>query len=1271
MDRAPGDARHPPVHTVAREGLETLECRAMRKGPLSTRLLCAAASVIVLGGIAPPVHAEPAGGARAWMSENRVRILLRVNARGRKRSGSPARVVIDFQEALGAQGVTGKFDEATVAVLPVSAAGESAAAPSPREKGGSGSGPVPHRIDPLFGSTKATLHFVVPDDASSDFAVYFDTVESGRGDPLGFHGLVGDGDLFREERGRREIAASHFDQFVDFDGDGDLDLFQGGVEPYVRSFENTGGNRLVKRGRLASNGELFALPSSRSHRSWVTVAFFDIDLDGDQDFFPSFNDGPDSGQIVFYRNATGPGDQLAFDRVGPLKTVSGAMLAGGVQAGGWFPSITFVRNWEGRGDGFVDALVGSNNRCWLHRGLGADADGVPRFADAVAVQAGGEDINLVNPRFECADVDGDGDLDLFAGTQPGPVLFFRNEGERSRPRLASGLPVAFNGKYLIGDAHSGVKVSDFDGDGLPDLAAGRFWERADLSQIDPPREFGGFWRNVGTRVSPRFEPSRTGGPYTEELQVCDAIRQNCVRAVDWDEDGRLDLLAGDTDGSVWLFANKPGRRFPLFSPGRRLLAAGWPLSVAGTGGHARLDVCDWNGDGRRDLFVADGSGTVTLFPGKGSSGGSKDAAVDLALDAGRKLEAGGKPIQVGSRSSALACDWDLDGRTDLVLADDRGYYFLKNEGSGAEPALAAPRPILFGKKPVSYVRPNLGSFVDWDGDGKRDLIGCHFENSIRFYRNVGSGAPGTEPEFADPEGITILAASSPQMISGADVVDWNGDGDLDILTGQGHGGSGLRFFERDWIEDELQSTHPIVAVHAVERKPDTRVAAEATGPDLLSIVRRYADTMIERGRDTHGPEKSGLFLSALDRTTLAPLLVRPAAPAGIRRGDRPGRAWSAMNGANPHLDQNLLRVLFTLGEITGDARYARAADEEMSWFLVHAMSPATSLLAWGEHLSWDVMLDEPISGGDEMMHEFARPWVLWDRCFALAPEASRKFAVGLWEHQIADHKTGGFDRHAPYFEHGPVDGKDFARHAGFYIGTWCHAWKHTADDTFLRAIESLLARFERKRIQKDGSMAATIGPLDCETAAAMVPEPLQSRLRAFAAREDDLILPDLRKQVEARGKPGPRAPEPAAPPMWSTGYSASTLASSAMFCLARHAQTGNPAYRDVLVAIADAYLGSRPGEDLDVWPMSYAHAISAQVAAHRFTSRPVYLEQALLFARTAAGLFWQDNPLPRASKMTGHYETITGADSLALALLEVHAAAHGLTAAIPLNTIDR
>src|SRR5438105_15469090 len=100
-------------------------------------------------------------------------------------------------------------------------------------------------------------------------------------------------------------------------------------------------------------------------------------------------------------------------------------------------------------------------------------------------------------------------------------------------------------------------------------------------------------------------------------------------------------------------------------------------------------------------------------------------------------------------------------------------------------------------------------------------------------------------------------------------------------------------------------------------------AEQPSAGDYLEVVRRYADTMIERGRDTYGPQKSGLILSALDRMTLAPLTVRPAPPGGIRRGDRPGQPWSAMTGANPHLDENLLRIRYVLTQITGDSEYAK------------------------------------------------------------------------------------------------------------------------------------------------------------------------------------------------------------------------------------------------------------------------------------------------------------------------------------------------------------
>ena len=1189
-----------------------------------------------------------------WRSPNRYRCLLEVDPGERSRSNSPTAVDIDFAKQLAAVGASGEFDEHTLEVIAYDRIGSAATFDASRR--GYERFLLPWKLEKLYGVQRATLWFVLPNESFRHVAVYFDTAQSARGRPERYPGIVGCGDFFRGTFHRRATGANHFDTFADLDQDGDLDLFRGGVEPFIHCLENVGGGRLVPRGRLTSAGEILTLPHNPgNNRSWVVPHFHDLDRDGDLDFLPSFTDGPHRHRVVWFENTTPVDGPLTFVERRPLETVSSVPIAGGAQRGGWFPGATFVEDFDDDGDGRTDLILGSNNHCYLYRGLGISEKGVPRWAAPVTLNVNGEPIELFNPCFEVADIDADGDWDLLAAPQAGSLLIFENidRSPDGTPTFATGRPLLGNEVYSERSGHPRITARDFTGDGLVDLVIDRAWELFSPNATSPERDFGKLFANVGSLTRPRWEPrgADEGAFFTEEFQKLDALRQNVVRAVDWNDDGRLDLLAGCCEGCVWLYENTTSQRRPEFTDGRRLHVGGEVLSLHESGRHARPDVCDWNGDGLRDLVVADGAGRVTYFLNTGSNKEPRLAAGRPALV--RTASGDLAPIDRGTRSHLMACDWNADGRLDLVFSDEQnaGFYWFRNIAEDDIPIFAPAEGL--GLTP--YVRPNLGSFVDWDGDGKRDLIACEFEHSIRFYRNIGPARPGTAPRFGNPDGAIILKPFSIMMVSGADAVDFNGDGDLDIITGQGHGDSGLRYYERDFIEDTMRDSAPTVRVQK----------AEKVGPSLIDVVQGYVDTMLSHGHDRYGPHQSLLFLSALDRRNLRPLTVRPAPPAGIRRGDRVGLPWDKLTGANPQLDQNLMRSLYALSDITGRLGYRGMADAQLVWFFNNTQSPETGLLPWGEHLAWDVFLDRAISSGTELTHEFARPWVLWDETFRLAPKAARAFALGLWNHQIADKKSGAFDRHAPYDRHGPRDGRDFPRHAGFYIQTWAYAYKHTGENEFLRAIRTLLGRFERKRRAPDGDEIATIGPLDTHAAAQLVPEPLAGRLLRFAETEDRLILRNLREQfTNAEGRWE-------FVPTWQNGYASGVGASWAMFALERFVQTDKPVFREIILAVADSYIDALPDEDVDVWPLAFAQVISAQVAAYRLNKSPVYLEQAVRFARQAVRLYWQDSPLPRASLKTDHYESITGADSLALALLETYTAVNGLTMSLPRNTIDR
>lgn len=480
--------------------------------------------------------------------------------------------------------------------------------------------------------------------------------------------------------------------------------------------------------------------------------------------------------------------------------------------------------------------------------------------------------------------------------------------------------------------------------------------------------------------------------------------------------------------------------------------------------------------------------------------------------------------------------------------------------------------------------------------------------------------------------------------------------------------------------------------------------AKRDGAEYVRTARDYAEAMLEYGRDQYGERRSPSFVDTLDLRTMT--MPRGISAETTRIYQRLFRAADSSTGCNPMYHIDLHQLLFALSEVTGEEKYGQAGRDSIEWFFKHTQSPVTGFVAWGEHLAWDLLEDRitlPAREGDRVfvsdIHEFYGPWIHWQTTCEVAPEAAQRFARGLWEHQIADHETCEFSRHARYSKHAPGKGYEFQRQVGFYLDTWASVYAGTQDERLLEPVRQFLKALRKWQNPKTGllpfegrspdvafilhNLSFTV---DAWEASTKLPDPLRAELQEFIGSVDDAVLKlecDLAK--DGRGFPKiadantgevtNRAMAKARPNysqafideryspyggLWASVYGAGsyTDARHAVLCGYRYRQTGRKEFRDLCRKTADRYIGSKPSSPGGVLtPKTIAPVMGLLHAAWHGTKDDRYLAESRRLADLSRELFFREGiSLPHVSARRNehpYYLSISYADSLMLMFLEL------------------
>ncbi len=286
------------------------------------------------------------------------------------------------------------------------------------------------------------------------------------------------------------------------------------------------------------------------------------------------------------------------------------------------------------------------------------------YESPVPLESEGVPIDLgVHAATRCYDWDADGDVDLLAACGDGRLWLFRNgvDGTRTQgARFQEKEPIFAGERFSWGSSYTGLVLENLVGNALLDLVVCHSGNQIAIHE------------NVGSVKSPKFS----------EDSLTFHVQENCqgrFDVADWDGDGLPDILTGSFSGRLMLYRNEGKAGAPRFHRGEPF----FDISLA-YNSHPR--ILDFDQDGRLDLLLGVNWGTVSLYRNTavGRSVGQKPMLRRSQLFQG----ADGTNLSIrdenGDDTTPELSDLDGDGVLDLISGGKNGrLFFMKGIGSSS------------------------------------------------------------------------------------------------------------------------------------------------------------------------------------------------------------------------------------------------------------------------------------------------------------------------------------------------------------------------------------------------------------------------------------------------------------------------------------------------------------------------------------------------------------------------------------------------------------